>query len=87
MCSNPLEAGLVSLAVIGVLSSVVGCFYYIRLIKIMYFDDAEEDLDRKVGTEISMVVAAAAIVILAFFIYPGFITDSAAAAAAGLFAG
>ncbi|NVK18149.1 MAG: NADH-quinone oxidoreductase subunit NuoN [Methylocystaceae bacterium] len=84
---SALEAGLVSLAVIGVLSSVVGCFYYIRLIKIMYFDDAEEDLDRQVGTEISMVVAAAAIVILAFFIYPGFITDSAAAAAAGLFAG
>ncbi|SCA55001.1 NADH-quinone oxidoreductase subunit N [Candidatus Terasakiella magnetica] len=82
-----LEAGLVILAVIGVLSSVVGCFYYIRLIKIMYFDDAEEALDRKAGTEINLVVAAAAIVILAFFIYPSLITDSAASAAASLFAG
>lgn len=82
-----LEAGLVTLAVIGVLTSVVGCYYYIRIIKIMYFDDAEEELDRNVGKEIKLVVAAAAIVILAFFIYPSFITDSAAAAAAGLFAG
>ncbi|WP_419796737.1 MAG: NADH-quinone oxidoreductase subunit NuoN [Terasakiella sp.] len=84
---SALEAGLVTLAVLGVLTSVVGCFYYIRLIKIMYFDDAEETLDRKVGTEINMVVAAAAIVILAFFIYPSLITDGAAAAAASLFAG
>lgn len=82
-----LEAGLVGLAVLGVLSSVVGCFYYIRLIKIMYFDDVDEELDRSVGTEISMVVGAAAIVILGFFIYPAFITDSAALAAASLFAG
>ncbi len=82
-----LEAGLVGLAVIGVLSSVVGCFYYIRLIKIMYFDDADEDLDRKAGTEINLVVGAAAIVILAFFIYPALITDGAAVAAASLFAG
>ncbi|MDV7338842.1 NADH-quinone oxidoreductase subunit NuoN [Terasakiella sp. A23] len=84
---SALQAGLVTLAVIGVLSSVVGCYYYIRIIKIMYFDDAEEDLDRKVGTEISMVVAASAVVVLAFFIYPALITDGAAAAAAGLFAG
>lgn len=82
-----LEAGLVVLAVIGVLTSVVGCYYYIRIIKIMYFDDAEEELDRTVGKEIKLVVAAAAIVILAFFIYPSIITDSAAAAAAGLFGG
>lgn len=68
-----LEAGLVVLAVIGVLTSVVGCYYYIRLIKIMYFDDAEDELDRNVGKEIKLVVAAAAIVILAFFIYPSLI--------------
>jgi len=82
-----VEAELYALAVIGVLTSVVGCFYYIRLIKVMYFDDAEEDLDRKVGVEIGSVVAAAAIVILCFFVYPSFITDGASAAAASLFAG
>ena len=70
-----------------IVSVICGEYYYIRLIKIMYFDDAEEDLDRKVGTEINMVVGAAAIVILGFFIYPSFITDSAATAAASLFAG
>ena len=82
-----LEAGLVVLAVIGVLTSVVGCFYYIRLIKIMYFDDAEEDLDRKAGMEINFVVGAAAVFILAFILFPSVVTDNAAAAAASLFAG
>jgi len=37
-----VEAGLVWLAVIGVLASVVGAFYYLRIVKIIYFDDAEE---------------------------------------------
>jgi NADH-quinone oxidoreductase subunit N len=82
-----VEAGLYSLAVIGVLTSVVGCYYYIRLIKIMYFDDVKEELDRKVGMEIGSVVAATAIVILFFFIYPSLITDGASLAAASLFNG
>lgn len=82
-----LQAELYTLAVLGVLSSVVGCYYYIRIVKIMYFDDAEEALDRGVGFEIKTVVAVSAIVILAFFFYPSFITDGAAMAAASLFAG
>ena len=34
-----IEAGLYALAVIGVLASVVGAYYYLRIIKIMYFDE------------------------------------------------
>jgi len=82
-----LQAELYTLAVIGVLTSVVGCYYYIRIIKVMYFDDAEETLDQSVGFEINAVVGVSAIIILAFFLYPSLITDGAAMAAASLFAG
>ena len=37
-----INAGLITLAVIGVVMSVVGAFYYLRIIKIMYFEDADE---------------------------------------------
>ena len=37
-----IQAGLYALAVIGVLSSVVGAYYYLRIVKIMYFDEPAE---------------------------------------------
>ena len=37
-----IQAGLLALAIIGVLTSVVGAFYYIRIVKVMYFDAAAE---------------------------------------------
>ena len=41
-----VQSGLWTLAVIGVLTSVVGAFYYIRIVKVMYFDAADEAFDR-----------------------------------------
>ena len=35
-----IQANLVALAVIGVVTSVVGAYYYLRIVKVMYFDDA-----------------------------------------------
>ena len=40
-----MNANLVFLAIIGVLTSVVGAFYYLRIIKIMYFDENDVNLD------------------------------------------
>ena len=40
-------AGLPVLAVIGVLTSVVGAFYYLRIVKIMYFDEPADAFDRR----------------------------------------
>src|SRR3546814_3419246 len=34
-----IEAGLYVLAVVGVLTSVIGAFYYLRIVKLMYFDE------------------------------------------------
>ena len=40
-----VKAGLFALAVLGVLASVVGCYYYLMIVKIMYFDDPAPAFD------------------------------------------
>lgn len=82
-----INSGLYALAIIGVLSSVVGAFYYIRIIKVVYFDDVVEPLDRPVGQNVAGVILACALFILLFFIFPGVVLDGAAAAATALFGG
>ena len=80
-----VEAGLYTLAIIGVLTSVVGAFYYIRIIKVMYFDKPGESLDHPIDREIVAVLIGTSLFILLFFIYPVPILSSASAAAASLF--
>ena len=75
------------LAVVGVLSSVVSCFYYLRIVKLMYFDEAVEALDRNIGSEMRLVLVVCSAVILLFIFAPGPIAGPATAAAASLFGG
>jgi len=82
-----IQAELYALAVIGVVSSVVAAFYYVRIVKIMYFDDVSEPLESPVGRDISLVLAGTGVVVLLFFLYPAPILSNAAAAAAAMFAG
>ena len=82
-----IQAEFYTLAIIGVVSSVVGAFYYIRIIKIMYFDDAVDAFDRPIGRELTAILVATSIVILFFFVFPAPIVDGASAAAASLFTG
>ena len=49
-----VNAGLVPVAIIGVVASVVGAFYYLRIVKIMFFDEALDPLDQSIGGEYSM---------------------------------
>ncbi len=79
-----IDADLVALAVIGVLASVVGAFYYIRIVKVMYFDETEEPLDRAVGREFAVIVGATALFNLVFCLRPGPLLNQAASAAAAL---
>jgi NADH-quinone oxidoreductase subunit N len=82
-----IDGGLYTLAVIGVLSSVVAAYYYIRIVKVMYFDPATEPLDRAFGPELRLVMAATSLVIVLFFFYPEPVLSSADAAAASLLGG
>jgi NADH-quinone oxidoreductase subunit N len=80
-----IQAGLVVLAVIGVLSSVVGAYYYVRIVKIMYFDEPKGAFDRPIGAEMAGVLFVTAVITLFFFIFPGPVIGGADAAAAALF--
>ena len=82
-----VDAGLFALAIIGVVASVIGAFYYLRIIKIMYFDEAGDPLDKPLGREMTIVIGGTSLLIVLFFLYPGPIISSAATAAASLFAG
>ena len=74
------------LAVVGVLTSVISAFYYLRIVKVMYFDEAEEAFDRP-GRELGVVVGVSALVVLLFFAMLDPVVNGAAAAATAFFPG
>ena len=79
-----IKAGMVTLSVIGVLASVVGAFYYLNVIKVMYFDEQAGATDA-VRIELGTVVVVSALFNLLFFTYPGPLVGAATAAAKSLF--
>ena len=79
-----IDAGLYGLAVIGLLSSVVAAFYYMRIVKVMYFDEPADPFDRPMGRELSVIVAATALFTLLFFAWPTELLRAAQAAASAL---
>ncbi len=82
-----IEAGLIYLAVIGALASVVSAFYYLRIIKVMYFDEGEEVLDPVEGRSMKAIMLVTSIAILVLILAPQTIADYTAHAATALFSG
>jgi NADH-quinone oxidoreductase subunit N len=79
-----VQSGLWTLAIIGMLTSIVGCFYYLRVIKVMFFDAAEPAFDGRPAS-VSFVAIAAGVFTLLFFLLPAPFTGAADAAAKALF--
>jgi NADH-quinone oxidoreductase subunit N len=79
-----VQGGLWTLAVIGVLTSVVGAYYYIRVIKVIYFDPPAEAFDSH-SPSLSFVVAATGLFTTFFFLFPAPVVAAAQAAASVLF--
>jgi len=79
-----VQTGLWALAVIGVLTSVVGAFYYIRIVKVMYFDSPEEAFDPRPAS-LSFVAVGSGLFTALFFLFPAPIVGAAEAAAKVLF--
>jgi NADH-quinone oxidoreductase subunit N len=79
-----IKAGLFTLAVVGVLASVVGAFYYLTIIKVMYFDEPLVKLD-PMRMELRTVLAVAGLFNIFFFVYPGPLVSMATVAAKSLF--
>jgi NADH-quinone oxidoreductase subunit N len=65
-----IDAGLTWLAVTGVVFSVVGAFYYLRVVKLMYFDDPEEQTSITAGFDMRLVLSLNGILVLALGLFP-----------------
>jgi NADH-quinone oxidoreductase subunit N len=79
-----IKAGLYPLAVLGVLASVVGAYYYLLIVKVMYFDEPAPAFE-PMRQELKFVLAVSGLFTLLFIIYPGPLVDAAAFAAKSLF--
>ncbi|HEY0909352.1 MAG TPA: NADH-quinone oxidoreductase subunit N, partial [Bradyrhizobium sp.] len=79
-----IKADLFALAVIGVLSSVIGAFYYLNIVKVMYFDEPLAKLD-PMRVEVRTVLAVAGLFNIFFFVFPGPLVSVATVAAKSLF--
>jgi len=81
---SAIEAGLYTLSIIGVLTSVVAAFYYLKVVKIMYFDEPGEPIDRYIPFVAGVVLMICALVTALFFLYPTPILNAATLAAGSL---
>jgi NADH-quinone oxidoreductase subunit N len=72
------------LAIFGVLASVVGSYYYLRIVKIMFFDAPKEAFLR-VPAKAGLVLGLAGMFVLLYVVWPAPLVDGAGAAAATLF--
>jgi NADH-quinone oxidoreductase subunit N len=78
-----IRAGLVTLAVIGVVTSVIGAYYYVRIVKIMYFDEPQAAFE-PMSAGVQVVLAVSTFVVLVFWLIPAPLVDTAAIAARSL---
>ena len=65
-----IEQSMYFLAVVGLLSTVIAAFYYLRLIKIMYFDKEKEKYDTDHSIWLKFSLTASTLLILIYFIFP-----------------
>ncbi len=72
-----IKAGMYPLAIIGVLTSVVAAFYYLRVIKLMYFDEPGEAIDPLPDYGVKFVVTLAALAMVLFTFWPAPLVDAA----------
>jgi NADH-quinone oxidoreductase subunit N len=79
-----IKAGLYALSVIGVLASVVGAYYYLRIVKLMWFDAATITFGRTPGT-LKLVYGLSGLFVVGYVVFGGRIGTAAEAAAAALF--
>src|SRR3954468_4907974 len=78
-----IRAGLGTLAVIGVVTIVIGAYYYVRVVKIMYFDEPQAAFE-PMSAGVQVVLAVSTFVVLVFWLIPAPLVDTAAIAARSL---
>ena len=84
---SAVQAELFGLAIIGVLASVVAAFYYIRIVKVMYFDAPDEAFDGPINMEMKTVLFVSFVFVTFFIVFPTPLLTSAAKATSSLLGG
>ena len=79
-----IQAGLYPLAVIGVVASVIGAYYYLRIVKIMYFDEPEGTFE-PLPAELGAVLGIAGVSMIGFVLFAAPLVEAAGVAAHSLF--
>jgi len=70
-----IESEMYTLAIIGLLSTVVSAFYYLRIIKIIYFDEIKNPFDKIKNLEITSTVFLSCLILVLFFLYPSILNN------------
>lgn len=82
-----VSQGFFVLAVVGVITSVVAAYYYLRVIKVMFFDEVAEPLDGQAAFAKRAVIMLSVIFVLLFILKPNLLVDTARHTANALFTG
>ena len=79
-----IDAKLYYLAIFGVLSSVISAFYYLRIIKVMYFEESANSFD-PISKRLKTIIYLLTAITLLFFLRPSIFINFAGTASASLF--
>ena len=70
-----IEAKMYFLAVIGLLTTVISSFYYVRIIKIIYFDKSKKPFDKNYDWGLKITLTISSLILLIYFVYPSILID------------
>ena len=70
-----IESGMYTLAIVGLLSTVISAFYYLRIIKIIYFDEIKNPFDEIKNLGIRSTVLLSCSILILFFLYPSILNN------------
>ena len=71
-----IEANMYTLAIIGLITTVVSAFYYLRIIKIVYFDKPKTPFEENYDFGLKVILILTSIMILIYFLYPSILIDA-----------
>ena len=73
--SSVLEQKMYTLAIIGLLTTVISAFYYLKIIKTIYFDENQLSFDLVNSKVISSTILISCTILVTFFLYPSFLNQ------------
>ena len=71
-----IEVKMYALAIIGLVTTVISAFYYLRIIKIIYFERPKEPFEKSYDWGLKISLTFSSLIILIYFIYPSILTNA-----------